>query len=143
MASGVASIIGNKGGMAISFRVWDTSYLFISCHLAARPSRSELRVQNYHDLVKKIRLGNSNLEVLTQFDYVFFMGDFNFRVDLPFEETVAHVEREEFQELINADQMARLRKEGKVFGDFTEEKVTFRPTYRRNRKDQLFSNKKA
>ena len=79
--TGVANIIGNKGGCGISFKIFDTSYFFLTCHLAARPNNVDLRIENYHELIKKIRIGNKNLETVSQFDYVFFIGDMNFRID--------------------------------------------------------------
>lgn len=63
--TGVAHLIGNKGGVGISFKIINTSYFFIGCHLAARPNNLDLRIENYHELVKKIRLGNENLETVS------------------------------------------------------------------------------
>jgi len=79
--TGIANIIGNKGGVMISFRIHETSFCFISCHLAARQSNEQLRKANYHDLIKSMRLGVKELESCFQFDYIFWMGDFNFRID--------------------------------------------------------------
>jgi hypothetical protein len=31
-------MVGNKGGVMVSFKIFETSFCFISCHLAARPS---------------------------------------------------------------------------------------------------------
>ena len=62
LPTGIAKLIGNKGGVAISFRILNTSYLFLSCHLAARPSRLNIRIQNYLELVNKIKLGNKRIE---------------------------------------------------------------------------------
>jgi len=42
-ATGFAKVIGNKGGVAITFRVYETSFCFISSHLAAKPDKMPLR----------------------------------------------------------------------------------------------------
>ena len=79
--TGIGNIIGNKGGIMIAFRIHETSFCFISCHLAAHQSNELLRKANYHDLIKSMRLGVKELEATFQYDYVFWMGDFNFRID--------------------------------------------------------------
>ena len=79
--TGIANIIGNKGGVMIAFRIHETSFCFISCHLAARQSNELLRKANYHDLIKSMRLGVKEMEFCFQFDYIFWTGDFNFRID--------------------------------------------------------------
>jgi len=38
-ATGFANVIGNKGGVAVALRIFETKFCFISCHLAARPER--------------------------------------------------------------------------------------------------------
>jgi len=65
LPTGIAKIIGNKGAVATSFRILSTSYLFISSHLAARPKNTDLRIQNYHEIVRKIRHGNKNIECVS------------------------------------------------------------------------------
>jgi len=35
IATGVMNTIGNKGGVGISFKVGDTSLLFVNCHLSS------------------------------------------------------------------------------------------------------------
>ena len=79
--TGIGNIIGNKGGIMIAFRIHETSFCFISCHLAAHHSNELLRKANYHDLIKSMRLGVKEIEATFQYDYVFWMGDLNFRID--------------------------------------------------------------
>lgn len=79
--TGIANLIGNKGGLQVSFSIMETSFCFISCHLAAKPHNIELRKNNYYDLIKKMRTGIKELESVFQFHYVFWCGDLNFRID--------------------------------------------------------------
>jgi phosphatidylinositol-bisphosphatase len=44
---------GNKGGVAIAFNVFDTSFCFVDSHLAARLDEVSRRNQDYHDLIKR------------------------------------------------------------------------------------------
>ena len=34
-ATGIANMVGNKGGVAITISISNKSYLFVSCHLAS------------------------------------------------------------------------------------------------------------
>jgi hypothetical protein len=79
--TGIANIIGNKGGMMVSFWIHNTSFCFISSHLAAKPHNVDLRKSNYYDLITNLRTGVHEIESIFQFDYVFWFGDMNFRVD--------------------------------------------------------------
>lgn len=79
--TGIANIIGNKGGVLISFRIHESSFCFISSHLAAQQWNEELRRENYHDLIKNLRTGLKEMESIFQYEYVFWMGDLNFRID--------------------------------------------------------------
>ena len=73
--------IGNKGGVMISFKIYDTSFCFVNCHLAAKPGRAHHRKANYYELIKKLRTGEKKLEAIFLNDYVFWVGDLNFRLD--------------------------------------------------------------
>lgn len=67
--------------MLVSFNIMESSFCFIACHLAAKPNNVDLRKNNYYDLIKNMRTGVKELETIFQFDYVFWCGDFNFRID--------------------------------------------------------------
>ena len=88
--TGIANIIGNKGGMMVSFSIYNTSFCFISSHLAAKPHNVELRRSNYYDLIMNLRTGVTEIESIFQFDYVFWFGDMNFRVDCMFFSIIFH-----------------------------------------------------
>ena len=80
-ATGIAKVIGNKGGVAVAFRILETSFCFLSCHLAAQPERMATRKANFYSLLKSIRFSDESSEICGMFDYLFFMGDTNFRLD--------------------------------------------------------------
>jgi len=80
-ATGFAKVVGNKGGVAVTFRLLETNFCFISSHLAAKPDKLALRKSNFYDLLKHLRFGDTSLEVSALFDYFIFLGDTNFRID--------------------------------------------------------------
>lgn len=95
---------GNKGGVAISLRIGDTSFCFINSHLSAHQHNISSRVNEfvmisndvaerhsqqsttsistayYYDPSSNKRLLNSN-PLLDVFDHVFWFGDMNFRIN--------------------------------------------------------------
>jgi hypothetical protein len=89
-ATGFASVAGNKGAVMISFKIFKTSYCFLNCHLAAGPSQSkmDIRRQNAFEILRSIRPMVPTIEMPSAFDYFFWMGDFNFRVDRVFTEVM-------------------------------------------------------
>ena len=46
VATGLANVIGNKGGAAICFNFYDVRMCFVGAHLAARIDRKRLEVRN-------------------------------------------------------------------------------------------------
>ena len=54
----VGNVIGNKGGVGISFHFYETRLCFVNSHLAARidETRNKQRFQNYRDIVKGLKL---------------------------------------------------------------------------------------
>lgn len=46
VATGFADALGNKGAVAVSFSLGSTSFLFLSCHLAAHQGAEKLRHKN-------------------------------------------------------------------------------------------------
>ena len=51
IACGVGGVLGNKGGMMISFKVQNTSLSFINCHLAAGVKKMNQRIKNLYTLI--------------------------------------------------------------------------------------------
>jgi hypothetical protein len=52
---GIMGIGGNKGGVAVRMRAFDTSVCFICTHLAAKQKNISSRNSNFHSLVNEIR----------------------------------------------------------------------------------------
>jgi len=82
-ATGIAKLIGNKGGVAVSFRFMESAFCFLSCHLAAGPGqdRMQIRKSDFYNILKSIRMGDESLDLCSMYDYFFFMGDTNYRLD--------------------------------------------------------------
>jgi hypothetical protein len=140
-ATGIANIIGNKGGVGISFNIMETSFCFISSHLAAKPQNMHLRKHNLYDIFKNMRFGDKQLEIAGQYDYFFYMGDTNFRVDYLFEDAVQEIQAGNYDNLKRNCQYAYEKKMNQFLNVFNEGLIKFKPTYRRQRDETGYSNK--
>ena len=132
-ATGLGGVVGNKGGIAISFRYLDNSFCFVSAHFAAHQDRLEDRRQNYREIVRNLRIGRKAFDLVNQFDYLFWMGDLNYRVDLPFDEALPLASRptpESLTRLYQHDQLQRELDQQHVFHGFSAPVPSFPPTYR-------------
>lgn len=85
----------NKGGVALSLRVWDTHLCFVNSHLAAHQDRIKARNSMYRSLVQGLHVNDHGMDVLTGFHHVFWMGDLNYRIDFddPAEATEKQIEQ--------------------------------------------------
>mmetsp|Transcript_5770 Transcript_5770/g.6899 ORF Transcript_5770/g.6899 Transcript_5770/m.6899 type:complete len:477 (+) Transcript_5770:322-1752(+) len=159
---GIGDRLGNKGAVAAALSLYDTTLCFVNCHLEANQNEVQKRNEDFEQIVDGICLGRPELDILSQFDHVFWFGDLNYRVDviekqffsdalacrLPrpargndddFIEHESDIiqKREILQNLRDVDQLDGERKAGRAFWGFQETPVfDFAPTYRFER----FSN---
>jgi hypothetical protein len=63
----------------------------------------------------------------------FWMGDLNYRIDLPRAEVVERAGKREWEALLAADQLVRERGAGRVFQGYTEGPIAFAPSYKFDR----------
>eukprot|EP00794_Sanderia_malayensis_P016728 gene16728-18422_t len=132
--TGLKGNTGNKGGVAIRFLLHSTSICFVCAHLAAGQSNVQERNNNYFDITKRISFPMGS--TLSSHDYVFWCGDFNYRIDLPIDDVKQLVTEQVWPELRANDQLSVQRAEGKIFRGFQEGPIRFAPTY----KYDLFSD---
>lgn len=143
VACGVGDIMGNKGGAAVSFCIENTAVCFIVSHLAARAERLPQRRDNYLKIVRGLRFGKKDLDIVNQHDHVFWFGDLNYRTTYKgFHETVKLVEQKNYATLVESDQLRQEMAKGAVFAGYAEGQINWAPTYRWERKQNVFSNKK-
>lgn len=74
-------------------------------------------------------------------DAVFWVGDLNYRLELPIDSAIALIEAEKYTELIKHDQLRSAREKGEVFQGFEEGTLNFAPTYKLSRKSSEYEKK--
>lgn len=132
--TGLGGATGNKGAVAIRFVLHSSSLCFVCSHFAAGQSQVNERNADYAEITKKIAFPMGR--TLLTHDYVFWCGDFNYRIDMDKDTMKELIKNNMLQEVLPYDQLSLQRKEKKVFDEYNEGDITFPPTY----KYDLFSD---
>ncbi|XP_054646541.1 phosphatidylinositol 3,4,5-trisphosphate 5-phosphatase 1 isoform X2 [Dunckerocampus dactyliophorus] len=134
--TGIANTLGNKGAVGVSFMFNGTSFGFVNSHLTSGSEKKLRRNQNYLNILRFLNLGDKKLnpfDITHRFTHLFWLGDLNYRLDLPNTEAeyiVSKIKQQQYQDLLCRDQLTMERNDQKVFLHFAEEEITFAPTYR-------------
>ncbi|XP_066158200.1 synaptojanin-1 [Euwallacea fornicatus] len=132
--TGLGGHTGNKGAAAIRLVFHATSICFVCAHFAAGQSQVNERNADYNEITRKIAFPMNRS--LNSHEYLFWCGDFNYRVDMDKDELKELVKQGNFDTILDHDQLRKQQEEGNVFKNFIEGKITFPPTY----KYDLFSD---
>ncbi|EGC35666.1 hypothetical protein DICPUDRAFT_78660 [Dictyostelium purpureum] len=127
---GLQGLAGNKGGIGVRLLFADTSFTFVTAHFAAGHSNVDDRVNDFREIDSQLAFGRQGQYRVSDSDYSFWLGDFNFRIDLPDEEIKRCINDGNFPKLYDHDQLKRCMETGRVFGGFREEVISFAPTYK-------------
>ncbi|ORX90705.1 DNase I-like protein [Basidiobolus meristosporus CBS 931.73] len=155
---GIMGMMGNKGGVAIRIKFRDTYLCFVNCHLAASVSEVSRRNQDYKELCRRLvfpshigvsryfatapgvagatglsnTISNVHTRGLSVYnnDILFWLGDLNYRIDLPEEKVFALLNENKLGELIEKDQLNAQKKLNLAFSGFSEGELNFLPTYK-------------
>jgi len=145
--------MGNKGAVAIRFRLKEPdrgvgeTYTFVNCHLTAHQNKVKTRIADYNHIVSTLAFspvssGSKTGSTLYETSHLFFLGDLNFRLDLPethplcgpdnHNSLVSALDSESKRgELKEYDQLRIEQKKGTVFaglreGEFWKFKCTYK-----------------
>lgn len=126
--TGLGGMAGNKGGVAVSFNFANTSFCFITAHLAAGQNNIDERHQDYKTLSSGLRFSRG--KKIKDHESIIWLGDFNYRVTLSNERCRELIERREFGAILQYDQLNSQMVKGATFPYFYEMEIKFPPTYK-------------
>lgn len=132
--TGLGGATGNKGATAIRFVLYSTSLCFVCSHFAAGQNQVSDRNADYAEITRKVTFPMGR--TLNSHDYVFWSGDFNYRVNMDKDEMKELIKTKSYDIILQQDQLLIEQKAGNVFKNFIEGPITFPPTY----KYDLFSD---
>ncbi|XP_049849093.1 inositol polyphosphate 5-phosphatase OCRL-like [Schistocerca gregaria] len=129
-ATGVLNILANKGGVAIRFRFYDSTFCFINSHFNAHKSNLTRRTQDYRELSSICFEGLPVETGIYDHDFVIWQGDLNYRVETSTAEAYRLIEEKDWGQLLATDQLTMQMRSGLVFCDWKEAPIAFAPTYK-------------
>jgi hypothetical protein len=90
-ATGVGNMIGNKGGLCISMKIYECMFNYINVHLCHGAKRFEKRNDMISELIKKMRIHREEIDPDVISDVAFIFGDLNYRLETTFEEIMPKI----------------------------------------------------
>ncbi|CAK9320605.1 unnamed protein product [Citrullus colocynthis] len=136
---GIMGRLGNKGCISISMSVHETSFCFVCSHLASGEKEGDeikrnadaaeiLKSTQFTKICKKPN--KRAPERIMDHDRIIWLGDLNYRVSLSYEDTRMLLEDNDWDKLLEKDQLNVEREAGRVFNGFSEGRIQFAPTYK-------------
>ena len=114
--TGFASIGGNKGCVAIRFQIDNTAFAFLNVHLASgqysNSERMESLRQIYNDTFNEFSVCNTQEKCYH--DYKCIFGDFNFRLDLQYDEAIELISQKNYKQLQMHDSLDKSKQNCKI-----------------------------
>ncbi|KAL3527772.1 hypothetical protein ACH5RR_012428 [Cinchona calisaya] len=136
---GIMGCLGNKGCISISLTVHQTSFCFVCSHLASGEKEGD-ELRRNADVAEILRSTQFPRicknpcrpipEKIIDHDRIIWLGDLNYRVSLSYEETRLLLEDNDWDSLLERDQLNMEKEAGRVFSGFNEGKIFFAPTYK-------------
>ncbi len=140
--TGLKGMSGNKGGVAVRLSCYDSSICFVTAHLAAGMSNVEERNADYMTIATGLTFTRG--KTIASQDLVAWLGDFNYRINLPNEHARELAQSDDYDALYAQDQLANAKDSGRAFAGYEEGPLLFRPTYKYdNGRDTYDSSEKA
>lgn len=121
---------GNKGGVAVSFQINETFMCFVNSHLAAHVQEFERRNEDHDEILRRMSFNDGfRTRTILEHHQVFWIGDLNYRLTKTDDEGIRTFC--DYEKIFYLDQLYVQRvQEKRVFREFEEGKITFRPTYK-------------
>jgi len=129
-----------------------TSLLFINCHLSSGQNQVRRRNDDFKRILDELDLPKARVaqekklkqksNLLDRFDFVFWSGDFNYRVNQTRDSTIEYIKENKFETLLKQDQFNIEKRNSDVFRPFSEGEIRFPPTYKYQVEADLFDSKK-
>ncbi|CAM0944130.1 unnamed protein product [Alopecurus aequalis] len=145
---GIMGRLGNKGCIAMSMTLHQTSVCFVCSHLASGEKEGDevRRNADVAEILKSTQFprickvpGQRIPEKIIDHDRIIWLGDLNYRVTLSYDETRALVEENDWDTLLDNDQLVIERQAGRVFKGWKEGKIYFAPTYKYKPNTDLYA----
>ncbi|VUZ46121.1 unnamed protein product, partial [Hymenolepis diminuta] len=142
-AFGYAGIMGNKGACSIRFEICGVNVACVSAHFTPHTENMDDRINDYRDVVKGQTFRDPDVNTLMDHDYVFWMGDLNFRTEgLKKDQVERLIASKNIKKLLEYDQLGKAMESQLAFLDFREGEITFPPTFKFDKGTKIYDSSK-
>lgn len=135
---GLMGCLGNKGSISVSMILYQTRFCFICSHLTSGDKKGDEFRRNA-DVMGTLKhtsfSPNKGVDAeipntIWGHDCIIWLGDLNYRLNLPDSEIRFLVAREDWPVLLGKDQLRNEFLEGRAFEGWHEGTISFAPTYK-------------
>ncbi|KAG8647601.1 type I inositol polyphosphate 5-phosphatase 8 isoform X2 [Manihot esculenta] len=137
---GIMGYLGNKGSVSISMTLHQTTFCFVCTHLTSGEKEGDevRRNSDVTEILKKTRFFHSCRDLgqppppesILDHDKVIWLGDLNYRLAAGCGDTHELLKKNNWQALLEKDQLKIEQRAGRVFKGWEEGRIYFPPTYK-------------
>ncbi|XWS55713.1 hypothetical protein CRYUN_Cryun09bG0024000 [Craigia yunnanensis] len=137
---GIMGYLGNKGSISISMTLQQTTFCFVCTHLTSGEKDGDeiRRNSDVAEILKRTRFSHSfrdlrlPLSPQSILDHVkvIWLGDLNYRLAADCADTHELLKKNDWQALLEKDQLRIEKRAGRVFKGWEEGRIYFAPTYK-------------
>ncbi|XP_027362990.1 type I inositol polyphosphate 5-phosphatase 8 [Abrus precatorius] len=137
---GIMGYLGNKGSISISMTFYHTTFCFVCTHLASGEKDGDEMRRNLDvsEILKKTKFSHSFKalghplppESILEHEKIIWLGDLNYRLAAGYNDTHELLKKNDWQALLEKDQLRIEQRAGRVFKEWKEGKILFAPTYK-------------
>ncbi|XP_010253290.1 PREDICTED: type I inositol polyphosphate 5-phosphatase 8 isoform X2 [Nelumbo nucifera] len=137
---GLMGYLGNKGSISISMTLHHTTLCFVCTHLTSGEKEGDevRRNADVMEILKKTRFPESSHrgrrfcypDNILDHDKIIWLGDLNYRLAASCADMHQLLKNNDWQALLEKDQLRIEQRAGRVFAGWEEGKIYFAPTYK-------------
>ncbi|KAL7091968.1 hypothetical protein ACP275_12G137100 [Erythranthe tilingii] len=141
VGTGVMGYLGDKGSISISMTLHQTTICFVCAHLASGEKKGyeTRRNSDVTEIINRTRFSRHSCtsprkpiqpNTILDHDKIIWLGDLNYRLASICVDTYKLLQRNDWQTLLEQDQLRIEKKCGRVFEGWEEGEIHFAPTYK-------------
>ncbi|CAL9078359.1 unnamed protein product [Musa textilis] len=138
VGTGIMGCMGNKGSASVSMTLHRTTFCFVCTHLASgeREEDEGRRNSDVTEIMKRTRFPQARRRIpgaaqtISEHDKIIWLGDLNYRLASTGNDTNELLKKQDWQGLVEKDQLRVQQKAGGVFAGWEEGRIRFPPTYK-------------
>ncbi|KAL8535466.1 hypothetical protein ACS0TY_011191 [Phlomoides rotata] len=133
---GLMGYMGNKGSVSVSMSLFHSRLCFVCSHLTSgeKNGAENRRNSDVLEIIRRTHFSSvfdiDQPQTIPSHDQIFWFGDLNYRINMLDAEVRKLVDKKQWVELLNHDQLSKELRNGHVFDGWKEGIISFAPTYK-------------